>query len=158
MKNARITSLADAVGRGFVAGLVGTAAMTGSSSVEMKLRGRTASKMPAEAICKTLGLETTSEEAQERLNNLVHWGYGTTWGAVRGLIGTAGFAGLPATLIFYGLVWAAEQIMLPKMGVAPPITESPSEEIAIDAWHHFVYAQAVSTAYDALFSRAPNRT
>jgi hypothetical protein len=59
---------------------------------------------------------------------------------------------------FYGLVWAAEQIMLPKMGVAPPITESPSEEIAIDAWHHFVYAQAVSTAYDALFSRAPNRT
>ena len=65
---------------GLVAGLAGTAAMTLSSMVEMKLRGRSASKAPAQAICKSLGLETVSEEAQTRLNNLVHWGYGTAWG------------------------------------------------------------------------------
>ena len=155
MRNATITTLADAVGRGFVAGLLGTAAMTLSSTVEMQLRGRSASNTPAQAICKTLGLETTSEEAQERLTNLVHWGYGTAWGAVRGLIGAAGFSGLPATLTFFGLVWAAEQMMLPKTGVAPPVTEQPPEEIAIDAWHHLVYAQATGAAYTALFS--PNR-
>ena len=40
MKNATVTTVADAVGRGFVAGLLGTAAMTLSSTVEMKLRGR----------------------------------------------------------------------------------------------------------------------
>lgn len=153
MKNTVISTLADAVGRGFVAGLLGTAAMTLSSTVEMKLRGRTASKTPAQAICKTLGLETTSEDAQQRLNNLVHWGYGTTWGAVRGLLGAAGIGGLAATLIYFGLIWAAEQTMLAKVDVVPPITEQPPEEIAIDAWHHFVYAQATGGAYDALFLR-----
>lgn len=40
MKNATVTTVAHAVGRGFVAGLLGTAAMTLSSTVEMKLRGR----------------------------------------------------------------------------------------------------------------------
>jgi hypothetical protein len=40
--------------------------------------------------------------------------------------------------------------------VAPPITEQPPEEIAIDAWHHFVYAQATGAAYDALFSHDPS--
>ena len=158
MKNAPITTLADAVGRGFVAGLLGTAAMTLSSTVEMKLRGRSGSKAPAQAICKTLGLETVSNEAQQRLNNLVHWGYGTTWGAVRGLLGAAGIGGLPATLIYFGLIWAAEQMMLPKVGVASPITEQRPEEIAIDAWHHFVYAQSAGAAHDALFSRDERRT
>jgi hypothetical protein len=123
MKNAAITTLADAVGRGFVAGLLGTAAMTLSSTAEMKLRGRSGSKAPAQAICKALGLETASDEAQQRLNNLVHWGYRTTWGAVRGLLGAAGVGGVPATLIYFGLIWAAEQTLHPKVGVAPPITE-----------------------------------
>ena len=144
--------LADAVGRGLVAGLAGTAAMTLSSMVEMKLRGRSASKTPAQAICKTLGLETVDDRAQERLNNLVHWGYGTAWGALRGLIAAAGVTGLPATLIHFGLVWGAEQVMLPKTGVAPPVTEQPANEIAIDAWHHLVYAQATGALYDALFA------
>lgn len=67
--------LADAVGRGLVAGLAGTAAMTLSSMVEMKLRGRSASKTPAQAICKTLGLETVDDRAQERLNL---WSTGAT--------------------------------------------------------------------------------
>lgn len=146
-----IALIADAIGKGLVAGLAGTAAMTLSSTVEMKLRGRSGSKAPAQAICKTLGLETTSEAAQARLNNMVHWGYGTVWGAVRGLIAAGGVTGVQATLMFFGLVWAAEQVMLPKVGVAPPVTEQPPEEIAIDAWHHLAYAQAAGTVYETLF-------
>lgn len=157
MNNTGLKGMADAVGRGFVAGLLGTAAMTLSSTIEMKLRGRTASKTPAEAICRTLGLETISDEAQQRLNNLVHWGYGTTLGAARGLLGATGLNGLPATVIFFGLVWATEHTMLPKVGAAPSITEQPPEEVAIDAWHHFVYAQATGSFYDALFVRGQNR-
>lgn len=153
MNNTGLKSMADAVGRGLVAGFIGTAAMTLSSMVEMKLRGRTASKTPAQAICKTLGLETTSDEAQQRLNNLVHWGYGTTFGAARGLMGAAGLSGLPATLVFFGLVWGAEQMMLPKAEVAPPLTEQPPEEIGVDAWHHFVYAQVTGAFCDSLFER-----
>jgi hypothetical protein len=147
-----IARLADGVGKGLVAGLAGTAAMTFSSTVEMKLRGRSASKAPAQAICKSLGLETVSEEAQTRLNNLVHWGYGTAWGAVRGLLEVSGVHGMAATVVHFGLVWATEQIMLPRTGVAPPITEQPINEIAVDAWHHLVYAEATGLTYAGLFS------
>jgi hypothetical protein len=124
--------------------------MTLSSTLEMKLRGRSGSKAPAQAICRTLGIETVSEEAEARLNNLVHWGYGASWGAVRGVLGAAGLRGLSATVAFFALVWTAEQILLSKTGVAPPLPEQAPEEIAIDAWHHFVYAQAASLAYAAL--------
>lgn len=147
-----IAHLADGIGKGFVAGLVGTAAMTLSSTVEMKLRGRSASKTPAQAICRSLGLETVSEDAQERLNNLVHWGYGAAWGAARGVVETAGIGGAPATALHFSLVWGAEQIVLPGTGVAPPLTKQPIKEIAIDAWHHWVYAQATGAAYEKLFS------
>lgn len=147
-----IALMADAVGRGLVAGLAGTVAMTLSSMVEMKLRGPSASTTPAQAICKSLGLETVSEQSQQRLNNLVHWGYGTAWGAVRGVLAAAGIGGLPATLMHFGLVWGAEQVMLPKTGVAPPIREWPPEEIAVDISHHLVYAAATGAVYDALFA------
>ena len=146
-----IAHLADGIGKGLVAGLAGTAAMTLSSTIEMKLRGRSTSKTPAKAICKSLGLETVSEKAQERLNNLVHWGYGTVWGAVRGGVESSGVHGAQATAIHFALLWGAEQIVLPQTGSAPPLTKQPIEEIAIDAWHHSVYALATGAAYAALF-------
>jgi hypothetical protein len=37
--------------------------------------------------------------------------------------------------------------MLPTLGVAPPVTQWGSKEVAIDAWHHLVYAAATSLAY-----------
>ena len=152
-----ISRLADGIGKGLVAGFAGTAAMTISSAIEMKLRGRSASKTPAKAICKSLGFETISDEAQERLSNLVHWGYGTGWGAARGVLEASGVHGLAATVIHFGLIWAAEQIMLPKTGVAPPMTEQPIQEIGIDAWHHVVYAEGAGAAYTALFSAEQNQ-
>jgi len=42
----RIGDLAGSVGKGLAAGMVGTAAMTVSSSLEAKLRGREASTAP----------------------------------------------------------------------------------------------------------------
>ena len=98
-----ISRLADGIGKGLVAGLAGTAAMTISGMIEMKVRGRSASKTPAKAICKSLGLETVSDKAQERLNNLVHWRYGTAWGAVRGVLEASDIHGLAATVVHFGL-------------------------------------------------------
>ena len=42
--------------------------------------------------------------------------------------------------------------MLPSLGVAPPITEWGAEEIAIDAFHHAMYAAATGMAYEWLDS------
>jgi hypothetical protein len=146
----KLGDVASAVGKGLFAGVAGTAAMTVSSTLEMKLRGRGASSTPAQAAAKVLGVQPIDEEAQARFSNLVHWGYGTGWGGVRGLIAAAGFSGPAATATHLAAVWGSEQVMLPALGVTPPLTQWGKEEVAIDALHHAVYAAATSIAYSLL--------
>ncbi len=143
----RIGDVAAEFGKGLFAGAAGTAAMTASSTLEMKLRNRGASSAPADAAAKVLGVEPVNEEAQARFSNLVHWGYGTAWGGVRGLITAAGISGTRATAVHFGLLWSSEQVMLPALEVAPPLSEWGAEEIAVDALHHLVYAVATGAAY-----------
>jgi hypothetical protein len=142
--------VAAAVGVGLAAGLAGTAAMTASSSIEMKLRGRSGSSAPAQAAGKVLGVRPEGEKENKRFGTLVHWGYGTGWGAVRGILACAGLPAPAATAAHMAAVWGAEQVMLPALGVAPPATEWGVKEIAIDAWHHLVYAGATGAAYELL--------
>jgi hypothetical protein len=146
----RIGSLAADAGVGLVAGLAGTAAMTLSSTVEMRLRGRPGSEAPAEAAAKVLGFSPQDEKGRARFSALVHWGYGTGWGAVRGALAFLGLRGAPASGAHFALVWGGEQVMLPALGVAPPATRWGVREVVIDAWHHVVYAGAAGAAYSWL--------
>src|SRR5918999_3129195 len=139
--------LAAAVGKGLFAGAAGTAAMTASSTLEMKLRGRPASSTPARAAEKVLGVQPVDEEAEARFSNLVHWGYGTAWGGVRGLIAAAGLTGPAATAAHPAAGWGPGQGMLPAPDVAPPLPQWGAREVAIDAFHHLVYAAATGVAY-----------
>ena len=145
--------LATALARGLVSGLIGTAAMTLSSTIEMKARKRPPSKAPAKAIETVLEVEPKDEAAEERLSTLVHWGYGTAWGAARGMLDVVGLKGPAAAVAHFAAVWGAGMVMLPTVRAAPPPTEWGSTELAIDGFHHAVYAGATSAAYEAL-SRA----
>jgi len=142
--------VARAIGKGLVAGAVGTAAMTVSSTVEMKLRGREASSAPADAAAKVLGIDFDNDEDKSRFANVVHWSYGTGWGAVRGLLGALGLHGVGATSAHLAAVWGSELVTLPALDVAPPVTEWGAEEVAIDFFHHTVYAVATSLTYGLL--------
>lgn len=146
----KLGEVAASVGKGLFAGVAGTAAMTVSSTLEMKIRGRQGSSAPAEAASKVLGVEPTGEAEQARFSNPVHWGYGTSWGTVRGLIGAYGLEGKEATAAHFLAVWGTEQAMLPTLGVAPPFWQWGAKEVAIDAFHHLVYASATGVAYAAL--------
>lgn len=146
----RIGSLAGSIGRGLFAGAFGTAVMTASSTLEMKLSGREGSSAPATAAGKVLGVEPTDDDAKERFSNLVHFGYGTGWGAARGLIGYLGLRGPAAAAVHLGAVWGTELVMLPALDVSPPATEWGSKEVGIDWLHHAVYAVATSVAYEWL--------
>src|SRR3954452_8875972 len=146
--------LATAIGRGLFAGVVGTAAMTVSSTVEAKLRRRPFSTAPADAAAKVLGIRGfTDEAAHSRFSNLVHWGYGTGWGLPRALLGMNGRSAASATAAHLAALWGSEQVMLPALSVAPPITLWGREEIAIDGFHHAVYALSTATAYEMLKRR-----
>lgn len=80
-----VGALMSAVGRGLLAGLAGTAAMTLTQLMEMKLTGRAPSATPAEAAGKVLGVQPRGPREKVRFANIVHWAYGTTWGALRGV-------------------------------------------------------------------------
>ncbi len=142
--------VAAAFGKGLFAGVAGTAAMTVSSTLEAKLRGRGASTAPAQAAAKVLGVEPVDEETMARFSNLVHWGYGTGWGGVRGLLAAAGLSGPAATAAHLGLLWGSEQVMLPILEVAPPLPKMGLKEAGVDALHHFVYAAATGITYSLL--------
>lgn len=149
----RIGDAAAAAGKGLAAGMVGTAAMTLSSTIEMRLRKRPASTAPADAAAKILGIEPIDDKAKARFSNLVHWAYGTSWGAVCGLLGLVAPPSL-AGAGHLGAVWGSELMMLPALGVAPPAKEWGAKELAIDAFHHVVYVTATSLAYAALDRRS----
>ena len=146
--------VASSIGKGLVAGFAGTAAMTVSSTLEAKLRGRAPSSAPARATAKVLGIGSFEDAvAQARFNDLSHWGYGTGWGIVRGLLDAAGLSPRKATAAHGAAIWGTEQVTLPALDVAPPSVFWPKQEIAIDAFHHAVYALATGIAYELVSSR-----
>jgi len=138
----RTGDVAGAVGRGLVAGVAGTALMTLSSTIEMKLAGREASSAPA--------VEPTGEAEKARFATVVHWAYGTSWGVLRGLLGAAGLKGPAAGGAHFAAVWGGGLVMLPKLGVAPPVGEWATKALATDAFHHLVYAVGTSLVFSAL--------
>ena len=146
-----LDTLASSIGRGLVAGLVGTAAMTVSSTVEARLRGRPASSAPARATAKVLGIKEFEDDlAKARFSDLSHWGYGTSWGVVRGLLAATGMKPRAATAAHGAAVYGAAQVTLPALDVAPPAIFWGKEEVAIDAFHHLVYATATGIAYELI--------
>ena len=153
MKSA--TTVANSIGKGVVAGFVGTAAMTVSSTLEAKLRGRAPSNAPARATAKVLGIKEFEDEiAEARFNDLSHWGYGTSWGVLRGLLDAAGLSPRAATAAHGAAIYGAAQVTLPVLDIAPPSVFWGKEDVAIDAFHHFVYTVATGAAYAALNGRA----
>ena len=150
-----LSRLSTAIGDGLVAGFLGTAAMTVSSTIEARLRHRVASSAPARATAKALGIADFEDDlARARFNDLSHWGYGTGWGVVRGLLGASGLPASKATAAHGAAIWGSAAVTLPALDVAPPFVFWGKEEVAIDLFHHAVYALATGVAYDAL--SAPN--
>jgi hypothetical protein len=150
-----VNKVSGSIGKGLLAGFAGTVAMTVSSTLEAKLRRREFSTAPAQAAKKMLGIRSfESRAAEERFSNLVHWGYGTGWGLVRGLLRSIGLPSKVATPAHYGAVWGSALVTLPALGVAPPVYLWKREDVAIDVFHHLVYATAAGAAYELLDRRS----
>jgi hypothetical protein len=148
-------TLGSSIGKGLLAGFVGTAAMTVSSTLEARLRHRAASSAPARATAKVLGIKEFEDDiAAARFNDLSHWGYGTGWGVVRGLLAATGMSPKAATAAHGAAIWGSAQVTLPALEVAPPIVFWQKREIVIDVFHHAVYTLATGVAYKLIDTRA----
>jgi hypothetical protein len=150
----KVMTAVDSLGKGIVAGLIGTAAMTASSTLEARLRQRPASTAPARATATVLGIESFRDDAAyNRFSTLAHWAYGTGWGIPRALLRAVGLPPAMASAGHAAALWGTEQVMLPVLDVAPPIIFWKAEDVAIDGLHHLVYALATGIAYDLLDRR-----
>lgn len=148
-KKAILGKLDSVILKGLIAGLAGTAAITLSQTIEMKLTKRKPSDAPAEAVEKALDI-TSAEDDKKDFSQKIHWVYGTTWGIMRGLLSLVGIRGFAATTLHTAAVWGTAVNMEPKLGIAPPIQEWETKDIAVDVFHHCVYAIVAGLVYDAL--------
>jgi hypothetical protein len=140
--------------RGTAAGLAGTAAMTVSSTVEARLRHREPSTTPARAAQKVLHIDQfPSAEVEGRFSTLVHWSYGTGWGIARAALAEVGLPPAAVAPTHFAAMWGGAAVMLPALDVTPPVTRWGRTEVAIDLFHHLVYATTTGLAYTLLAHR-----
>jgi hypothetical protein len=139
--------------------IIGTAGITISTETEMALTGREASPAPGKALSRVIELLGGSPLEGKSLKiaaTWVHWLYGTAWGAVFWMLVDERFAGLSlpaAGALLFVIVWGAAQIVQPLFGVAKPSFAYGARAMAIDGFHHIVFA-AVTTGAAALYFAA----
>lgn len=145
-----VGTLGNAIGKGIIAGLAGTAAITIGQMIEMKITRRKPSDVPAKAVTKVLDIKPKNPQDKSKFNNEIHWVYGTLWGVARGMLSLMGVRKASASLAHFGAVWATELIMLPSLKVVPPVKKWGAGEVAKDAFHHIVYAVVAGLVFDAI--------
>ena len=145
---------AAALGKGMVAGLVGTAAMTVSERIEMAVTGRKPSDVPGQVGAKVLGRQSATDAEMQRLSTQVHWTHGILGGALRGVLDRAGIAGPAASVAHFAALWGGDASLYVALGIAPAPWEWDQDELAADVLHKGVYAAVTGAVYDALPSVA----
>jgi hypothetical protein len=153
-----------ALGRGIVAGVAGTAAMTAVQESVSRLRDSsdgnggppTWDDAPAPAKVARKVLEGVFDAPQPAsriplLTNVMHWGYGAAWGAVYGLLhGTLRARPILQGPLFGAGVWVMSYVQLVPMGLYRPPWEYDVETVGIDLSYHLAYGLGVAAAFDAL--------
>jgi hypothetical protein len=147
---AAIDRFAIALGRGLVAGAAATAAMTVSSTLEMKLRGREPSTAPADVAARLLRVRPLEPGGAGVFATTAHLSMGVTLGSVRSVIDLAGLSGPRAAAIWLGATWTPDLVMVPALGAADPPWRWGAVETALSGLHHLVYATVGEIAYRAL--------
>lgn len=146
--------LGNVIGKGLLAGIAGTTAITLSQMIEMKITKRKPSDATLKVASQVTDIKPVNAGAKQKVSQQIHWAYGTAWGIARGIAGLTGLKGLPAAAVHFAAIWGTSMLMLPKFKAAPPVTEEEPQPIAIDGLHHAVYALAAGFAYDALDDKA----
>jgi uncharacterized membrane protein YagU involved in acid resistance len=153
-KNGHDSNILKGLAAGVVGGIVGTIVMTQFQTAITKLvessngedkkqkeEGENATVETAEAISETVLDRELKKSEKEPAGNAVHYGFGTTVGAVYGIAAEVA----PVTSIGYGLPFGtalfigADEIAVPALGLSEPPTEIPLSKHAYGLASHLVY-------------------
>lgn len=84
-------------------------------------------------------------------NNVMHWGYGTVWGGLYGLVaGSLHTPGVTFGLPFGAAVWTSSYVILPIAGLYKPIWEYDSPTLLRDLSAHLAYGLTSAAAFALL--------
>jgi len=103
----RTGDAAQAIGKGLVAGAVGTVAITASRMLAQKLLHEEMPTAAAEAAEKLVGVEPKDEKGKLRLGMLTHFAYGSAMGIPRALLQRSGVRGWKADAVHLVAVQSA---------------------------------------------------
>lgn len=160
-----------AVARGAVAGVAGTAAMDVVQYVQYRVgggqdtffhwelgavtgwEGAPAPAQVGKRVIEGLFRAELPDEAANRMNNAVHWAYGTGWGVVYGVLaGSTATPRLGWGPVFASLQWLLDYVVLPPTGLYQPIWKYDAKVLAKDWATRLVYGTTVGTVLWALRS------
>ena len=148
-------TMSAALGRGVVAGLAGTAAMTAfQKAIEMPLTGRSDSYAPASFAEKVLPVRPGSDSGRKRLNYGTHFALGTMWGTAYGLAARTGLRGQRAVAVVFLTVYTGDVLLNTALGLYEPSSWS-RRDWAIDIIDKLVQAEATGAAFDYVMGRSP---
>jgi hypothetical protein len=125
------------------AGVGGTLAITASSTLEMKLRGRPPSTAPVETVERLLG-RRLPEPVRGPAGTAAHALSGFALAVPRVVLARLGVREPLATAIFLPIACLPDFVLVPALGVTEPPWDWGAEEIAISGVHHLAYAVGAS--------------
>jgi hypothetical protein len=142
-------TVGDGIRRGLIAGTFGGALMSISTNVEMRVRRRPPSRVPAEAIERLLSINL-GKRAEERLVTVGHVVTSAALGVIRGLLTGAGATAPVANAIFAATAFLPDFALMPALGTVEAPWRWRPVELATSAIHHAVYACGTIAAYTAI--------
>ena len=162
-----------AVARGLLAGAVGTAAMTAWQELSSRLQSpgseegdgggeppqdpweqASAPAQVARRVIEGVFQRDAPPESIPALTHGMHWGYGTGWGAVYGLVQGSRRTGSVGTGLAFGTgVWVMSYVQLVPMGLYELPSKYAPRELAMELSYHLVYGAGLGAAYAALDRR-----
>ena len=159
--------------KGAIAGVVGTAAVDlfqylraggGSDGLVTwefsSVPGWDGAPAPAQIgkrVFEALFARTLPDRAANRVNNVMHWGYGISWAAAFGIVtGSASRSRARLGPVFGTVVFLADYVVLPPTGLYQPMWTYDAKTLGKDWASHLVYGTATGISLRALLGAQPS--
>jgi hypothetical protein len=85
-------------------------------------------------------------------NNVMHWAYGTGWGAAFGIVAGTVPTKLRHGLVFGAIVWSSDYVVLPLAKLYKPIWQYDLKTLGKDLSAHLVYGMGTAAVFRLLSS------
>ena len=142
--------LAAGFGRGFAAGLIGAAAMSVSTAVEIRLTGRPPSEVPAEAMRRIVGIRRLGSTAKARLTTAGHVAASAGIGGFHGMLSSVGLKTPYSGPVLFATAMIPDTVVVPALGAAAPPWHWTARDAAISVLHHGVFAASTQLVLSRL--------